>query len=181
MSSLMYADMGLSVAAGLTNYMVGKETSKLNRSIQAYQNTMAALSTGRSLNNITRNEIGMRDAAAFAQVSIQSQALEEQAAFQVEAAAAGVIGNSVAVGLRARQGDAARAKTSLNRQFEAEQLNIEDQRTAVKMSEIYNRDISPISKPNLGATLLSTGANLIATWDAHNPEDRRSSSLLARG
>lgn len=179
MSKLMYADMGLSVVAGLTNHFVGVEQSKLQGAIQRYQNTMSALSAGQSLNNITRNAAGVRDAAVFAGVSIQAQALEEQAAFQVEAAAAGVIGNSVAVGLRARKADAARAKTSLNRQHTAEKMSIEDQRKQVKMSQIYNKDISPISKPNLGATLLNTGAQLLETWDAHNPEDRRSSSLLA--
>lgn len=179
MSKLMYADMGLSVAANLTQYFVGREQSKLQKSIQNYQNTMSALSTGQSLNNITRNAAGARDASIFANVSIQSQALEEQAAFMVEAAAAGVVGNSVAVGLRARKADAARARTSLDRQYKAEQLNIEDQRKQVRMSQVYNKDISPISKPSLGATLLSTGAQLMETWDAHNPEDRRSSSLLA--
>lgn len=179
MSNLMYADMGLNAAANLTQFFVGKEQSKLAGAIQKYQNTMSALSTGQSLNNITRNAAGARDAAVFADVSIQSQALEEQAAFKVEAAAAGVVGNSVAVGLRARKADAARAKTSLDRQYKAEKLNIEDQRKQVKMSQIYNKDISTISKPSIGATLLSTGTQLLETWEIHNPEDRRSSSLLA--
>lgn len=179
MSKLMYADMGLTVMAGLSQYMVQKEESKLAASMQKYQNAMSALSAGRGLNNITRNSVAIRDNNTFADISIQSAAMQEQAAYAVEAAAAGVMGNSVAVGLRQRKGDAARAQTSRKRQYDSERLNIEDQRKQVKLSAIYNKDISPISKPSLGGTLLGIGANLIQTWDAHNPEDRRVSNRLA--
>lgn len=181
MSKLMYADMGLSVVAGLTQFGVAREQSKLQAAMQKYQNTMSALSTGQSLNNITRNAVAVRDNRVFADLSIQTSAMEEQAAFKVEAAAAGVIGNSVAVGLRARQADAARAQTSLARKFNSELLAVEDQKKQVRLSEVYNQDISPISRPNLGAALLNTGMQMVDIWDKHNPEDRRSSSFLSKG
>ncbi len=179
MSKLMYADMGLSVMSGLVNFAVQGEQAKIQKRLQEYQNTMSALSAGMAQNNIQRNAVQVRDNNVFADISVQSASLQEEAALAVEAAAAGVMGNSVAVGLRQRKADAARAQTSRKRQFDAERMQIEDQKKQVKMSAIYNENISPISKPSLGASLLGIGANLMQTWDAHNPVDRRVSTRLA--
>lgn len=179
MSKLMLADMGLNIAAGLGSYFVAKEQSKIQEILQKYQNTMADLSAGMAMNNLAKNRAQVRDNNVFADLSIQSAAMQEQAAYQVEAAAAGVVGNSVAVGMRQREADAARAQSSRERQYSAEMMQLEDQKKNVQMSSIYNRDVSPIQKPSLGASLLGIGANLVQTWDAHNPVDRRVSTRLA--
>lgn len=180
MSNLMYAEMGLNAFASLGEYAVARQQAKLERSVQKFKNTMAALSAANSRNSITQNEISTRDEAVFARLSIQTQAMKERAAFDVEAAATGVIGRSINVGRNALAADAARSRTALNRQMSQTMRQYGQQRREVDLQQIYAQDISPISKPSVGKLIFGIASSSIDTWDAHNPEPRRTSAFLAR-
>lgn len=180
MANLMYQEMGLNVVNGIGKFMVGSIQYKLDKAVRDYKNTMSALSAAQSHNAISLNEIGTRDANVFADVSVQSAALQERADFAVEAAAAGIIGGSVDVGDAQLRADAARAQTSRKRQFMYEGVSYSRQHKQIELQKIYNKDISPIQRPNLGMSLLGIAQNLADTWDAHNPADRRISAALAR-
>jgi hypothetical protein len=180
MSNLMYAEMGLNFLAGMAEYKVAKEQSKLERSVQRFRNTMAALSAANSKNAIASNAINTMDEAVFSRLSIQTQAMKERAAFDVEAAATGVIGRSIDVGRSALDANAARSRTALNRQMSHTMQQYKQQNQEVELQRIYGQDISPISRPSAGKMLFGFAQSAIDTWDAHNPEPRRTSAFLAR-
>lgn len=180
MANLMYAEMGLNFVSGIGAFLVDKQEAKLQQSIQRYKATMAALSAANSKNAITINENRSQDQKTNADLSIQAAAMQERAAFDVEAAAAGVIGRSVDIGRSQLAADAGRARTSLERQYDQQRAQYGQQRREIDLQKIYSADITPIKSPSLGASLFGIATNMIDTWDAHNPEDRRTSAFLAR-
>lgn len=180
MSNLMYAEMGLNFFAGMGQFAIARQQSKLEASVRKYKETMAALSAANSKNAITSNENATIDQAVFARLSIQTQEMQDRAAFDVEAAATGVIGRSIDIGRVALGADAARARTSLERQREATMRQYGQQRREIDLQRIYGADISPISKPSFGAALFGMAQSAIDTWDTHNPVDRRSTAFLAK-
>ncbi len=180
MSNLMYAEMGLNFFSGLGQFAIARQQAKLEASVQKYKETMAALSAANSKNAITSNENATMDQAVFARLSLQTQEMQDRAAFDVEAAATGVIGRSIDIGRRALGGDAARARTGLERQTQATLRQYGQQRREVDLQRIYSKDVSPISKPSFGAALFGMAQSAIDTWDAHNPAPRRTSAFLAR-
>jgi hypothetical protein len=180
MANLMYAEMGLNFVSGLGKFAIGRTQAKVDAAIRKYKETMSALSAANSKNAITLNEISSQDQTTFARLSIQTAEMQERAAFDVEAAAAGVIGRSVDIGRVALEGDAARARTSLERQADQQRMQYGQQRKEIDLQRIYSADITPIQKPSLGATMFGLASSMIDTWDAHNPEDRRTSAFLSR-
>jgi hypothetical protein len=176
----MYAEMGLNVFAGLGEMFVSSEQAKLAKFQRKYNETMSALSAAQNMNAITDNEIATQDQSVYAKLSIQTAAMQESADYDVEAAAAGVMGKSVRMGSIQLQADEARADTSLSRQAAAQRRAHGQQRTQVDLQRIYGKDVSPLPKTNIAASLFKIGSGLIDTWDAHNPVDRQASTLLKR-
>jgi hypothetical protein len=180
MSNLMYADMAISAFSKVGGYLVSKEESKLARSVQKFRNTMSALSAAQSENAITQNEIDAADNTAFSRLSLQVSSMRDQAAYDVEAAAAGIMGRSVDIGRAQLDADFDRAKTTIDRTDLRTRRQFGQQRQTVKLQQIYNKDTSVIPKPSLGNTLLDIGMSSVDIWDKHNPEDRQVSALLSR-
>ena len=176
-ANLMYAEMGLNVIGGLAGYAVSKERAKQEAIVRKYNETMQALSAAMSLNAITANEAAARENAVNARLSIQSAAMQEEADYALEAAAAGVVGNTVKIGQMQRTADAARARTSLDRQYLAERMSTAQQREQVQLQKIYGKDISPLPKANFGAAVFGMVSNAIDIWNAHNPKSRQTGSL----
>lgn len=181
MANLMYAEMFSNVIGGISQYMVSREQAKLAASQRKYNRTMAALSASVSRNVVTENEASLRDQSVFARLSIQAAGMQERAAFDVEAAAAGITGNTIAVGRRQRTADEARALTSMERQNLQSRRQLGQQRSQIRMDEIRGRDVSPLPRANLGAAMFGIAGGLLDTWNAHNPVDRRTTTMLSRG
>lgn len=169
----MYADMGMQVIGAVGGYLSAAEDAKLATAMRKYQQKMSALSAAIANNGITRNIRATQDQAVYADTSIQSAALKEQADAAVEAAAAGIIGNSVNVTSVQLSADEARAQTSRKMQFTQQMQTYGDQRKSLALDRIFSRDISPIAQPRIGSTLLSLGKDLIDTRDAHVTPDRQ--------
>lgn len=180
MANLMYAEMGLNMFTKVGGYLVSREQAKLARSQRKYEETMAALSAASNKNAINENQIAMEDQTVFARLSIQTAAMQEQADFDVEAAAAGVMGRSIRMGKQQLAADAARAETSLDRQAQAQRRQFGQQRTQVDAARIWGKDVSPLPTANLGATLFDLTTSTIDIWDAHNPKDRQSTEIMNR-
>ena len=178
--NLMYAEMGQSLISGLSKYGVGVQESKLAKSMQKYRQMMADLSASLAQNAITVNEIKTADKVANARLAIQGKSMEDQANYAVEAAASGLIGQSIKLGAVTREADAARARVSLERSYTDARRQFGAQRTQVELDRIYAKDISVIQGPSLGGALFDIGTDLAGVWDAHNPEDRRISSYVER-
>lgn len=181
MANLMYAEMGLNVFAKVGGFMVSREQAKLAAAQRRYEETMAALSAASNKNAITSNEIAAQDQSVFARLSIQSANMQEEADYDVEAAAAGVIGRSIRAGKVQLQADKARAETSLDRQYGAMRREFGQQRTQVDAQRIYGRDVSPLPKANFGEMLFGLATSTVDIWDAHNPKDRQSTEIWNRG
>lgn len=180
MANLMYAEMGLNFAQGLSSFLIGGEQAKAARAMQRYQETLSALSAAASKNAVTLNEVEARDAAVNARIQIGTEAMQDVADFDVEAAALGVIGNSVEAGRRARDADAARARADVSSQLDSQLSQYSRQRKQIELDQIYGRDTSVIRNPSIGGLLLGTAASMTDTWERHNPTDRRISTRLAR-
>lgn len=178
MANLMYMEMGSTLISKAASFGVSLQESKLARSMQRYKQMMADLSATLAQNAITANEIAVGDQAVNARLDIQAQSMEDQANYAVEAAAAGLIGQSINLGSTVRQADAGRARLTLERSYEGQLRAFGQQRTQTELDRIYGKDISVISNPSIGGALFDTGKDLADVWDAHNPVDRRISSRL---
>lgn len=166
----LYADIGLQVAGAVGGYLTGKEDAKLAASVQRFQNKMRAISGALSLNAITENEAQTRDQNTFANVSVQVASMQEQADFAVEAAAAGIKGNSVIVGQQALVADAARAQTSRRRAYKQQLHLFDQQKKDIRLQMIYGKDVSPIKQPSIGASLMGLATGVYDSYQEHTPD-----------
>lgn len=178
MANLMYMEMGQSLISNVASYGVSLQESKLAKSMQRYKQMMSDLSAALSQNAVTLNEIETSDKMTNAKLDLESKAMADQANYAVEAAAAGLIGQSIGLGSTVREADAARAGVSLQRSYDEQRRAFGAQRTQIELDRIYGKDISVISNPSIGGALFNAGTDLADVWDAHNPVDRRISSRL---
>lgn len=173
MNSIMLSQMGMALAGSIGEYATASSTSKLNSQIQAYRNTMSKLSAARSLNAVTVNQVRTQDAMIIADQMIQKQAMVDQGRQEVEAAAAGVTGNSVAMAARDLRASAGRASYAQKRQATQQQAEMRGQKTSIAISAITNQDIQVIPKPSVGSLLLGTTTTMLSIYDSHQPEGSR--------
>ena len=169
----MYSQMGLSAVQSLGQYASASIQTKLQRSMQEYRNTMSQLSAARAKNAVTINENRAQDAATQAEQMIQRQAIQDQGRQAVDAAAAGVTGNSVEMAARDLRASAGRASYAQERQHQQAMAEMGEQRKSIAIGAIMNQDISVIPKPSAGSMLLGMGTNLLSIYDSHQPEGSR--------
>lgn len=173
MNTLMLSQMGLSLAGTWGQFQTASIQADLQERIQAYRNTMSKLSAARSMNAITVNEARASDAATQADVLIQRQSMQDQAQQEVNAAAAGVKGNSVEMAARDLRASAGRARFAQKRQHHMQMTDLSNQRTSVAIGAITNQDVQVIPRPSVGSMLLGAGTNLLSIYDSHQPEGSR--------
>lgn len=173
MNTLMLSQMGMSLASSWGDFQKASIQADLQERIQAYRNTMSKLSAARSLNAVTVNEARAGDAATVADVMIQKQSMQDQAQQEVNAAAAGVTGNSVEMAARDLRASAGRASFAQKRQYNQQMTDISNQRTSIAIGAITNQDIQVIPQPSVGSMLLGVGTNLLSIYDSNQPEGSR--------
>lgn len=173
MSYMMASQMGLSLVNSWGQYQTASIQADLQERIQAYQNTMNRLSAARAENAVTLNEVRTRDAAVQADQMIQKQAMQDQGRAEVDAAAAGVTGNSVEMAARDLKASAGRASYAVKRQTAQQQAELRNQKTSIAISAITNTNIQVIPQPSVGSMLLGAGTNLLNIYDSHQPEGSR--------
>lgn len=173
MSYLMASQMGMSLVGGWGQYATASIQANLQTKIQDYRNTMSRLSSARAENAITVNEVRVRDASMQADDLIQRTAMKDQARAEVDAAAAGVSGNSVEMIARDLKASAGRASYAQRRQANQQLAELDEQRTSTAIAGITNQDVQVIPKPSVGSLLLGAGTNLLNIYDSHQPEGSR--------
>lgn len=171
--NLMYAQMGLSAINSVSGFFVGREQYKMERAMQAYNNTMSALSAAQANNVTTLNEIQANDAATRQEQEIQRELMIAEGQAKVAAGAAGVTGGSVEGVMRGLRSSAARAKYATDVQLEQQLNAFNQERRNTAISKAMNKDISVIPKPSATSALLGVGKNMLAIWDSHQPEGER--------
>jgi hypothetical protein len=169
----MAAQMGMSLVDSWGDYQMTKIQTEAQEKIQAYRNTMNMLSAARSQNAITTNQVRVRDAAKRAEEVIQRTALIDQSKAEVNAAAAGVAGNSVEMTMRDLRASAGRASYAQRRAAFTQMADMSEQKTSVAIAAITNTDVQVIPKPSAGMALLGAGTNLLNIYDSHQPEGSR--------
>ena len=173
MNDLMLSQMGLSLVSSWGQYQSASIKAKLDERIQAYRNTISKLSAARSLNAVTVNEARASDAATQAYLMIQQQSMRDQARQEVDAAAAGVKGNSVEMAARDLRASAGRARFAKKQQYNQQMSDMGAQRQSIAIAAITNQDIQVIPKPSIGSMLLGVGTNLLSIYDSNQPEGSR--------
>jgi len=171
--SIMYAQMGMALIDGIGNYQQLSAQTRMQESIQEYQNSMMQLSAARSKNAVTVNEIRARDAQTDAIGLIQRTSIQDKGAAAVAAASAGVAGNSVNQIVSDLNASAGRATYAQKRQTNQTLQELGEQRTSISIAAITNRNTQVLTKPSVGSMLLGVGTNLLDIYDSHQPEGSR--------
>lgn len=168
--SLMLSQMGMALVGGVGQFASANIQADLQTRIQTFRNTMNELSAARSTNAVTINEVRTRDAATTAELMIQRTAMKDQAKAEVDAAAAGVTGNSVKMVMNDLKASAGRASYAQRRQANQQLGDMAEQKKSIALSAITNTDIQVIPKPSVGSMLMGVGTNLLGIYDSHQPE-----------
>lgn len=171
--SLMMAQMGLDLAGNLADFASSRIQSRMERDLQAYRNNIMALQTARSRNAITVNEIRAQDADAEQDFLIQRTSMADKARAEVNAAAAGVAGNSIKMMADDLAASAGRAQYARQRQLNQSLAEMGDQRTSVAIGQVLNKDIQVIPKPSIGSLLLGGAASMLDIYDSHQPTSNK--------
>lgn len=173
MSALMLAQMGLSIAGSIGEYATASTAAKVQKSIQDYRNTMSKLQEARAMNAVTVNEIRTMDESRRNDDLIQRTAIADQSQAEVNAAAAGVKGNSVDMIARDLKASAGRASYAQRRQVHQQLADMGEQRKSIAIGTVMNKDVQVIPKPSVGALLLGAGTRLLDIYDSHQPPGDR--------
>lgn len=169
----MGAQMALSLIGDIGAFASQSIEARMAGKLQAYRNTMSALSAARSKNAVTVNEIGVRDAEINAQTLIQQTSMQDLAKAKVSAASAGVAGNSVDLAVADLKASAGKASYAQSKAKNSALREMGAQRTSIDLAQLSNKDIQVIPKPSVGALLLGAGTNLLNTYDNNQPEGDR--------
>ena len=173
MNYLMLSQMGLDLAGSFGNFASARIEADMARSMQEYRNTMAALSAARSKNAITINEIRTLDASAQQDELIQRTSMQDKARAEVNAAAAGVKGNTIDMIATDLNMSAQRAQYARERQLSQQLSEMGEQRKSVALDQLMSKDTQVIPKPSIGSLLLGSATSLMQIQQSHQPESNR--------
>ena len=138
MAALSY---GQSSATSETQYKADKKWKK-------YQNTMLALSAAQSQNAITTNQSQATMASAVEALEIDKAVITQRGDATVQAAAAGVGGNSVASSVRAVERSGAVAEYARQEDLRNAYLGFDYERRNIAMSAKMGENTNYIPKPS---------------------------------
>lgn len=139
--ALSAVDRGMSSAASEAQYKADKKWKK-------YQNTMLALSAAQSQNAVTTNVTQQTLASATQALEIDKATMGARGDAVVQAAAAGVGGNSVASGIRAVERSGANAEFQRQEDLRNAYLGFDYERRNIAMSAKMGENSSYIPKPS---------------------------------
>lgn len=169
MGSLMYAQMGISAISSLSNFAVARQQAKMDEAIQAYNNTISALSAAQSRNTVTHNELQARDASVRQGLEIQQSLLRAEGSARVAAGAAGVTGGSVRSVMQGLRSSAAQAQYARTEQTRKQMQAFGQERRNIGIAQALHKDVSVIPKADATSALLGLGTNMLQLWDQHQP------------
>lgn len=166
--SLMMSQMGLSAINGIAGMFISAAERDIQKIMDNYNNTMAALAAAESNNALTRNEIAIGDQAKMVEAQDQSMAMQAKEQARVEAAAAGVEGNSVDSTLHGIDRGKAQKQAALAREQKTALVGINDQRRSVAVNLAYGKAIS-VMPSTLPSQMLGLSANLLDIYKTYQP------------
>ena len=165
--SLLFSQLGLATANAAGQFATASINAKLQKSVQAYTNTINALGAAQANNATTLNEIAARDATDTQREVNQIQALKQESSADVSSAAAGVGGNTTELITRDLEASAARANKVRLDTLENQYIAYGQERRNTAVAAATNRDVSVIPRPNLGSALLGLTTQAVGIYDSH--------------
>lgn len=147
---------GSDLLSGIMSYNSQMKTAKAKRAWQAYSNTMVDLSNAVSQNTITDNTLMAEASFAQEAIDIRRQNLVASASTEVQAAAAGVKGNSVERSLVMVSRNAAEAERNRQIKRESTLMAFQQQRVNAGLQAAMQKDYSYIPKPSFLGTMFES-------------------------
>ena len=174
----MIGSMATQAVSAYGDYSTSKIQYRMDQAAREHKKIMGALSSAQQQNALTTAEVQTRDAGIRALRSIELQSLHTKSEATVNAAAAGVTGNSVDSSLQNLRRSALNANAARKASLISKFQGIEQERKNVRLSQIYGRDVSVSIPPNPTTALLGLGKSMLETWDQNQPEGMKLSDRL---
>lgn len=163
-------NMGISAFGAIAENQTANIQADMKASAQAYTNTMRKISTAQSLNAATIQGVQLQDKARRLEVTLQQRSIQDMAASEVGAAAAGVAGGSVQQALLGLKRSALGAQNARMRNLDSELFAVDKQKQNIRLAGILGQDTSVIQRPSTASALLGLGATLLDTYDKNQPK-----------
>lgn len=151
------------VGAGtaLTNHLLAREQTKLQREFQRHKNAVLGLNANLQRDALELKEIDARQADRDLSEQIQMQSMAQKAQAEVSAAAAGVTGGSVEAVMTGLERSAMRAQAARMENTSSLFRQLGQQRRDINVGQILGEDRTVIPGPSVGSLLLSMGTSAL--------------------
>lgn len=149
---------GVGLANGFFDYKRSKAKAKYARQMQEWRNKMVQLNNALNQNSITQNTTNAIQRSAEQAVFNKAEEMSVLGASSVQAAAAGVRGNSVNATFMNFQRQAALKEKGRQDDLQQQFTAFYNQRLQSGLSATHSTDYSHIESPKLGQYLFNAGA-----------------------
>lgn len=139
----------------LGSFILNRRQAKADKAWQKYNNALTRMQNAQNHNAITVNEGLLAERTTRAKFAVRQAAYRTQGEAEMSAAAVGATGNNVERVLATLKKNESRELTQLDRDFEAQALQLAEQRTASNLQTEMQIDYKQIPSPNLLSTLLT--------------------------
>lgn len=160
------AGLGLSLLSMGASGSGSEAAAKAQAKYQAWKNAMAQISNAQTQNAITDNTVSQIQQSARQAMGIQRTGMEVQGASEVQAAAAGVTGKSVAATERHLERQTLNAEEGRRQTLQDMFANERIQRMNSSMQATLGQSYSYIPQPSAASSLLGFGAGVAKNYGA---------------
>lgn len=161
-----WAGLSLSVLSMGMGSSANEAAAKAQAKYQAWRNAMAQISNAQTQNAITDNTVAQIQQSARQAMGIQRTGMEAQGASEVQAAAAGVTGRSVAATERNLERQTMHAEEGRRQTLQDMFANERIQRMNSAMQATLGQSYSYIPQPSSASSLLGFGAGALKNYGA---------------
>jgi hypothetical protein len=151
---MLAAQLGMSIASNAAQAGANSAQYKADKKWQKYKNTMLSLSAAQSQNAVTTNITQETLASAVQALEIEKATVTQRGDAVVQAAAAGVKGNSVNSAVRAVERSGAEAEYARALDLKNQYLGFDYQRRDIALSAKMGKDTNYIPKPSPVSSIL---------------------------
>lgn len=166
----LYAKMGNQAISAVSNHFLAKTQAKMQEDARDHRNVMSAISAALQQNNKTYDEIATIDQATQLKQQIAVASMQDKGNAEVNAAAAGVAGNSVDQTMRGLERSALQANFARIKNTRSQMQAHGQDRTNITLSKIYGKDVTVFQKPSVAMSLLGLGTQLLDTYNSNQPK-----------
>lgn len=165
---MSWADWQIQGALGgmkaVGSFILRSRQAKADRAWQAYNNALTRMQNAQNQNAITMNETLLAERNVRAKYAVQQSSYATQGQAEMAAAAIGAEGNNVQRVLLQIKKNESRELAALDRDFDAQALQLAEQRNASDLQTEMQIDYRQIPKPNIASDLLNLAGDTGMKW-----------------